>query len=56
MGAYSLSKRDLPGNRILIYILLVTMMFSGGLIPLYLLVRGLHLIDRFPAVLIIPSA
>ncbi len=32
------------------------MMFSGGLVPLYLLVRGLGLIDKFPWVLILPFA
>jgi putative aldouronate transport system permease protein len=56
MGAYALSRRELPGNKFFIYMLIVTMMFSGGIIPSYLLVRGLHLIDKFPWVLIIPSA
>jgi putative aldouronate transport system permease protein len=56
MGAYTLSRRELPGNKLFIYMLIITMMFSGGLIPSYLLVRGLHLIDKFPWVLILPSA
>lgn len=54
MGAYPLSKKELPGNRLFIYLLVITMMFSGGLIPFYILVRALKLIDRFPWVLILP--
>jgi putative aldouronate transport system permease protein len=54
MGAYPLSKRELPGNRLVIYLLVLTMMFSGGLIPFYILVRSLKMIDRFPWVLIFP--
>lgn len=54
MGAYPLSKKELPGNRLFIYMLVITMMFSGGLIPFYILVRTLKLIDKFPWVLILP--
>ncbi|MFP4384727.1 MAG: carbohydrate ABC transporter permease [Spirochaetia bacterium] len=46
MGAYTLSKRDLPGNRIFIYMIVITMMFSGGLVPLYLVVKAVGLIDK----------
>ncbi len=56
MGAYTLSKRELPGNKFLVYMLVITMMFSGGLVPLYLVVKNLRLIDKFPWVLILPSA
>jgi putative aldouronate transport system permease protein len=54
LGAYALSKRDLPGHKIFTYMILITMMFSGGLVPLYLVVKGLGLIDKLSA-LIIPS-
>jgi ABC-type glycerol-3-phosphate transport system permease component len=54
MGAYPLSRKELPGNRFFIYMIVITMMFSGGMVPLYLVVRGLHLIDKFPWVLILP--
>jgi putative aldouronate transport system permease protein len=54
MGAYPLSKRKLPGNRLFVHLIVITMMFSGGLIPSYILVRALKLIDRFPWVLILP--
>jgi putative aldouronate transport system permease protein len=53
MGAYTLSKRDLPGNRIMIYIILITMMFSGGLVPLYLVVVRLGLYNRLNTLILI---
>ena len=53
--AYGLSKRALPGGRFFIMVVTVTMFFSGGLIPYYLLIRSLGLMNTF-AVLFIPSA
>ena len=43
--AYALSRRDLEGQGIIMTIFLVTMYFSGGLIPSYLLMKGLHLVN-----------
>ncbi|MBN2852041.1 MAG: carbohydrate ABC transporter permease [Clostridia bacterium] len=55
IGAYTLSKRELPGSKAFIYFLVIfPMLFGGGLIPTYLLMRALGLIDRY-AVLIIPA-
>ncbi len=52
--AYPLSRRTLPGrNGIMLYILFA-MMFSGGIIPFYMVVRGIGLGDSIWA-LIIPS-
>ena len=45
MAAYPLAKRNLPGRRLMTGYVLVTMFFSGGLVPLYLLVRSLGLIN-----------
>lgn len=42
---YALSRKGYYGRTFFINLLLVTMFFSGGLIPIYLLVRGLGLID-----------
>jgi putative aldouronate transport system permease protein len=53
--AYGLSKRALPGGRFFIMVVTVTMFFSGGLIPYYLLIKNLGLMNTF-AVLFIPSA
>lgn len=52
--AYALSKRDYPGRNIFINIIIFTMYFSGGLIPYYILIMKLGLIDHLAA-LIIPS-
>ena len=53
MGAFTLSRRDLPGNRILIYFILVTMMFSGGLVPLYLVVINIGLYNRLNTLILL---
>ncbi|KQN97147.1 carbohydrate ABC transporter permease [Paenibacillus sp. Leaf72] len=57
MASYSLSKSSykFPGRQIYIWIFVFTMLFSGGLIPSYILVSKLHLIDTIWA-LILPSA
>ena len=52
--AYGISRKDLPGRRIVIFMMMFTMMFGGGTIPTYLLVKELHLIDNFWA-LILPG-
>ena len=45
LGAYPLSKRNLPWRNVLTIYVLITMFFSGGLIPTYLLVRGIGLLN-----------
>ncbi|GLX71013.1 carbohydrate ABC transporter permease [Paenibacillus glycanilyticus] len=55
LGAYVLSNRDLPGRNGMMMIVLIAMLYSGGLIPSYLVVRSLHLVDTVWA-LILPSA
>lgn len=45
MCAYPLSKPNLPNRRFLMRFILVTMFFSGGLIPTYMLVKQLRLMD-----------
>jgi len=52
--AYGLSKKYLKGKKIYMIISIITMYFSGGLIPLYLLVRSLGMIDSYAA-LVVPS-
>jgi multiple sugar transport system permease protein/putative aldouronate transport system permease protein len=53
--AYPLSRKDLYGRNILMGIITFTMLFSGGLIPSFLLIRTLRLYNTFWAV-IIPTA
>ncbi|TDF98698.1 carbohydrate ABC transporter permease [Paenibacillus piri] len=55
LGAYSLSRRYLRCGGAVMLMIVFTMFFSGGLIPAYLNVRNLGLLDT-PWALIIPSA
>ncbi len=55
LAAYPLSRNDLPGRRILTFIFFFPMLFSGGLIPFFLVVRDLGLLNTRWA-LIIPVA
>ncbi|NOU74305.1 ABC transporter permease subunit [Paenibacillus sp. LMG 31458] len=43
--AYPLSKRHLPGISMIMLLFVFTMMFNGGIIPNYLLMKQLHLIN-----------
>lgn len=55
LGAYVLSIRDMPGRNALMTFVLVTMFFGGGLIPTYLVVKGLGLVNT-PWALMLPGA
>ncbi len=44
-GAYPMSKKDLPGNKLMFYMIIITMFFGGGMIPTYLVVQKVGLID-----------
>lgn len=46
MMAYPLSKKYLVGRKLWIGIMVFTMFFSGGLIPMFLLIRALGLYDQ----------
>lgn len=46
-GAYVLSREDLPGGKIISTIIIMTMFFSGGIIPMYLLLSELELTNNF---------
>lgn len=52
LAAYPLSRRDLKGRGIVTVIFTFTMLFSGGMIPTYLLVRDLGMINTVWAMLI----
>lgn len=54
-GAYPLSKRNLKGSGLLMKLFTFTMFFSGGIVPTYILISKLHLIDSF-WVMILPNA
>ena len=54
LAAYPLSKRDLPHRTLIMGFIVFTMFFSGGLIPLYLLVSKLGLRNTIWA-LVLPT-
>ncbi len=54
MCAYPLTYDNLKGRRFLNGFMILTMYFSAGLIPNYLLLRSLNMLDK-PIVLIIPN-
>lgn len=53
-AGYPLSKRKLRGRKIFMTIVVITMFFSGGIIPEYILVRNLNLLDTIWA-LVLPG-
>lgn len=55
MLAYPLSRRTFVGRNIILVLVMFTMLFSGGLIPTYLVVKELGMIDSRLA-LLIPNA
>lgn len=54
LTSYPLAKRDLPFNGAFTGIILFTMLFGGGLIPTYLLIKELNMINTL-WVLVIPG-
>lgn len=54
-AAYALSRKYFKGRRVINMVILLTMFFSGGLIPTYLLVKGLKLIDTMWAVILVSA-
>ena len=55
LTAYPLSKHYLPGCKPIMFLFYFTMLFSGGMIPTFLLVKGLGLLDKIWS-LILPCA
>lgn len=55
LAAYPLSRKDLPGRNALMFLISFTMFFHGGLIPTYLVVKDLQMVNTMWA-LIIPNA
>jgi putative aldouronate transport system permease protein len=55
MGAYPLSRKNFPWRRLCMIFFTLTMFFSGGLVPMYLLVKNLGLYNSMWAV-ILPTA
>lgn len=50
--SYALSRRNVIGKKLIQWFILFTMMFSGGMIPLYLVVKDLKMLNTIWAVVI----
>ncbi|MBC5689587.1 carbohydrate ABC transporter permease [Mediterraneibacter sp. NSJ-55] len=51
--AYPLSRKDLPGRRVLSFILFFTMLFNGGFVPTYLIYSNIfHITDTIWALIV----
>lgn len=57
LSAYPLSmkEKDFPFRTLIAWIFMITMLFSGGLMPTYLLINSLNLMDKI-WVLVLPAA
>jgi multiple sugar transport system permease protein/putative aldouronate transport system permease protein len=55
IAAYPLSRRDMPFRGLCMFLFTFTMFFSGGLVPNYILMQKLNLIDT-AAAMILPGA
>jgi putative aldouronate transport system permease protein len=53
--AYPLAHKTLKGRRVITFLVTFTLMFSGGMVPTYIIVQKLHLINSY-ASLILPGA
>ena len=45
MGAYVLSRKYLMGRKVILNLIIFTMLFNGGLIPTYLVIKNLKLVN-----------
>jgi putative aldouronate transport system permease protein len=53
-GAFVLSRKSLPGRKLFLIMILATILFQGGLIPNYYVVRQMGMINKFWALIIPP--
>ena len=50
--AYGLSRKGWPGRKIVFTLVLITMIFNGGIVPMYLLMKDLKLLDSWWSVIL----
>ena len=55
LGAYVLIQWEMPGRNFFANFLLFTMIFSGGMIPTYLVMKSLHLTNSLLGVILLPA-
>ena len=49
---YGTSRKDMPGSKFLMFMVLVTILFSGGMIPTFIVVKDMGLYDSFWSMII----
>lgn len=54
MTAFALTRKGLPFKNLIMMLILFTMYFSGGLIPTFIVIRNLHLVDTRWVVILLP--
>lgn len=54
-ASYAMAKKGLKGRNVLMALFVFTMYFGGGMVPTYMLMKDLHLINS-PLVMIVPGA
>ena len=55
LAGYSLSRSDLPGRKVLMALMVFTMYFGGGLIPTYITIKNMGLVDTRALMIILGS-
>ena len=51
-AAYSLSRKDLVGRKLITFFFIFTMFFNGGMIPTFILINQLHMVNTIWAILL----
>lgn len=52
LTAYPLSKRNMPGMKAILILFVFTMFFGGGMIPNYILIKNLHMLNTRSAIIV----
>lgn len=55
VGAYVLTRKQMPGRNFFSKFIFITMIFNGGLVPTFLVLRYLHVLNTLWAVLLPPA-
>lgn len=53
LTAYPLAHRNLYGRKVMIFLVIFTLMFNGGMVPMFIIVQKLHMLNTY-ASLILP--
>ncbi len=52
LAGYVILQKDMPGHKLFVNMIFITMLFSGGLIPTYLTVKAVGLMNNYLAVIL----